>query len=80
MNISRPFGFICPSMIKRGMYLGTPGSFCLFPRVDRVVRQTFLTQNSAQLLYEHLGGAAVSIVRICAKKPRATQEIQPRGR
>ncbi|CAJ1350851.1 unnamed protein product [Effrenium voratum] len=38
--------------------------------------ETFLTQNSAQLLYEHLGGAAVSIVRICAKKPRATQEIQ----
>ncbi|CAK9005739.1 unnamed protein product [Durusdinium trenchii] len=36
----------------------------------------FLSHNSAQLLYEHLGGAAVSIVRIRAKRPRCTQEIQ----
>ncbi|CAE7811199.1 unnamed protein product [Symbiodinium sp. CCMP2592] len=32
--------------------------------------------NSAQIMHEHLKGAAVSIVRIRAKRPRSTQEIQ----
>ncbi|CAE7902797.1 unnamed protein product [Symbiodinium sp. KB8] len=32
--------------------------------------------NSSQIMHEHLKGAAVSIVRIRAKRPRSTQEIQ----
>merc|ERR1719454_748357 len=34
-----------------------------------------LTKNSAQVLYEFLKGVAISIVRITAPRPRATQEI-----
>eukprot|EP00929_Paragymnodinium_shiwhaense_P000084 TRINITY_DN10022_c0_g2_i1.p1 TRINITY_DN10022_c0_g2~~TRINITY_DN10022_c0_g2_i1.p1 ORF type:complete len:496 (-),score=105.18 TRINITY_DN10022_c0_g2_i1:16-1410(-) len=34
-----------------------------------------LTKNSAQMLHEHLGGAAISIVRVSARRPRQTQWI-----
>jgi len=37
--------------------------------------EDILSRNSAQILYEHLGGAQVSIVKIKARKPRATQLI-----
>lgn len=37
--------------------------------------ETFLTRNTAQILYEHLGGAQVSIVKVRAKRPRATQQL-----
>jgi len=35
-----------------------------------------LTRNTAQVLYEFMKGVAVSIVRVRAKSPRETQEIQ----
>lgn len=34
-----------------------------------------LTRNTAQILYEHMGGVAISIVKVFAKRPRQTQEI-----
>lgn len=37
--------------------------------------EEFLYRNSAQILYEHLGGAQVSIVKIKARKPRSTQLV-----
>jgi len=37
--------------------------------------EEFLTRNNAQILYEFLQGVSVSIVKIRAKRPRATQNI-----
>lgn len=37
--------------------------------------ENFLTHNSAQVLYEFLQGASISIVRVGAKRPRQTQNI-----
>jgi len=35
-----------------------------------------LTRNSAQILYEHLGGVSISIAKVFARRPRQTQQIQ----
>lgn len=37
--------------------------------------EEFLTKNTAQILYEHLGGVQVSISRIWGERPKSTQNI-----